>query len=519
MTTKPYKCEALSDFSQQKHNVAFEQALLLAREDLGRTHPVKIGDEQLNTSHKITSINPANHREVIGYIHMADIDEIEKAISVAKNAFLSWKEVPIIERSKILIKGAQIMRNRKFYLAALMTLEAGKTRAEADADVAEAIDFLEYYGRQIIRINLLTKEVLSIPKVENNTYRYIPLGVGAIIAPWNFPLAILTGMTSSAIVTGNTVIVKPAATTGVIAHAFFDIMKEAGLPAGVFNLTPGSGKTIGKYLVGHRDISFISFTGSKNVGLEIAEQANTRNEHMLVMKRVVAEMGGKDAIVVSDKFDVNKAVNIVLRSAFGFSGQKCSAASRVFVQEKIYDDFVSELAKQTEQLIVGDPAKQDVFVGPLNDHNAYDKVVSYIEVGKKEGRLIAGGNHDNTVGYFVHPTVFADVDGNARIMQEEIFGPILAVGKFNSLEEGIALANGTEYGLTGAFLSNDKKEIEYAKANFYVGNLYINRKCTGAVVGYQPFGGFKMSGTNAKAGGPDHLLLFLQGQTISEALK
>ncbi|HOJ45204.1 MAG TPA: L-glutamate gamma-semialdehyde dehydrogenase [Bacilli bacterium] len=518
MSIKRYRSEPLSNFADEEVLVKYEAALLKVRRHLGRSYPLRLGADLIKTKKRLDSLNPNNKVEVIGRVYMADIPEAELALKHAKETFPSWSRTPAVERSNILRKAAKIMKRQKFYMAALMTLEAGKSYAEADADVAEAIDFLNYYALQMLDVEKKGELVFSRPGKEINKFKYIPLGVGAIISPWNFPLAILTGMTAAAIVTGNTVVLKPAATTGVIAHHFYRIMEAAGLPYGVINLIPGSGSVVGKFFVKHKDIAFINFTGSREVGLDIVESAAQTDPQRLVIKRVFAEMGGKDAMIVSRHFDVKKAATLVMQSAFGFSGQKCSAASRAIVDRKIYKEFLSELKHQVEGLRVGNTELRGVYMGAVNDELGFKKIASYIELGKSEGKLLVGGHYDDSVGYFIHPTVFYDVAPSARLMQEEIFGPVLAVTPYDTIEDAVKIANDTDYGLTGGFLSNDKDEVAYVKDNFFVGNLYINRKCTGAVVGYQPFGGFKMSGTDAKAGGPDHLLLFLQGQTITEAI-
>ena len=518
MSIKRYRSEPLTNFSDEANIAKYQRALKKVRRQLGASYPLRLGSSLVKTDNLLDSINPNNKAEVIGHVYMASLSEAEIALNHALETFKTWSRVPGKERSDILLKAAKIMKQQKFYLAALMTLEAGKSYAEADADVAEAIDFLNYYGLQMLDIEKKGQLVFSRPGKEINDFKYIPLGVGAIITPWNFPLAILTGMSAAAVVTGNTIVLKPAATTGVIAHHFYRIMEAAGLPYGVINLCPGSGSVVGKYFVQHPDVAFINFTGSREVGLDIVETAGKNDPSKLVIKRVIAEMGGKDAMIVSRHYDVKKAATFVMQSAFGFSGQKCSAASRAIIDRKVYSEFLNELKQQVSELKVGNTEIPGVYMGALNDKLAFDKVAEYIEIGKGEGKLLVGGQSDDKIGYFVSPTVFYDVNPKARLMQEEIFGPVLAITPYDTIEEAVHIANDTDYGLTGGFLSDDKYEVEYVKNNFFVGNLYINRKCTGAVVGYQPFGGFKMSGTDAKAGGPDHLLLFLQGQTITEAI-
>ena len=518
MSIKKYKSEPLSDFSNPDVETQFVEALNTIRRQLGKKYPLKIGDQVIKTQNLIASNNPNSKQEIVGWIYQTTMKEADLAIETAKETFKVWSKTDFKYRSSIMLKAAKIMKRRKYLLAALMVLEAGKTRVEADADVAEAIDFLNYYGLQILDVAKKGDLVFSRPGKEINTYKYVPLGVGAVIAPWNFPLAILTGMTSASIVAGNTVLLKPALTTGVIAHFFFDIMKKAGLPAGVINLVPGSGSTIGSYFVSHKDVAFINFTGSREVGLNIVESAGKQDDNRKVIKRVMVEMGGKDAMIVSRHFDIKKAATIVIQSAFGFSGQKCSAASRAIVDRAVYKEFLAELKNQISNMKVGKTENKEVYMGAVNDQSAFNKIKEYIEIGKTEGKLLIGGHLDDSEGYLIYPTVFYDVSPQARISQEEIFGPVLAVTPYDTIEEAVKIANDTDYGLTGGFLSTDKDEVDYVKQNFFVGNLYINRKCTGALVGFQPFGGFKMSGTDAKAGGPDHLLLFMQGQTITEAL-
>jgi 1-pyrroline-5-carboxylate dehydrogenase len=362
------------------------------------------------------------------------------------------------------------------------------------------------------------KKILSRRNIERNEFRYIPLGVAAVITPWNFPLAILAGMTTAAVVAGNTVLLKPAITTQVIAYKFMEVLEEAGLPAGVVNFIPGDGPEIGEFMVQHPKTRFISFTGSKQVGLIINEEAAKRRQGQIWIKRVIAEMGGKDAIIVDEGINTDMAAEAIVKSAFGFSGQKCSACSRAIIHEDVYDEVVELIKEKTAHLTLGNPANYDNFMGPLTDQKAFDKVTDYIEIGKTEGRLLVGGESDNTTGFFVRPTVFVDVSPQARIMQEEIFGPVLSVTKVSSFDEAIEVANNTEYGLTGAVISNNRFHLEQARQDFHVGNLYFNRKCTGAIVGYQPFGGFNMSGTDSKAGGPDYLPLHMQAKTISESL-
>jgi 1-pyrroline-5-carboxylate dehydrogenase len=518
MAIYSYRTEPLTDFSNKKNVTKYEEALKLVEGYLGKTYPLIIDGKKVETNDLYASVNPANHQEVIGHIHQASIEHAKKAMEVAVNRFETWKNVPAKVRADVLFKSAAILRKRKFEFSALMTKEAGKPWIEADADVAEAIDFLEYYARQMIELEEKDKVTLSRRNLERNEFKYIPLGVAAVITPWNFPLAILSGMTTAAVVAGNTVLLKPAITTQVIAYKFMEVLEAAGLPNGVVNFIPGDGPEIGEYMVAHPQTRFISFTGSKVVGQTIYENASKVRKGQKWLKRVIAEMGGKDAIIVDDNADLELAAESIVKSSFGFSGQKCSACSRAIIHEKVYDQVVKMVAEKTNKLTYGDPANFKHFTGPLTDQKAFDKVTKYIEIGKKEGKLVAGGMSDNSKGFFVAPTVFADVAPDARIMQEEIFGPVLSITKVKSFDEALDVANSTEYGLTGAVISNNRSHLEKARNEFHVGNLYFNRTCTGAIVGYQPFGGFNMSGTDSKAGGPDYLQLHMQAKTISEML-
>lgn len=515
----PYKHEPFTDFSVEENYKKYVEALKVVESELGKEYPLIIGGERITTEEKITSYNPANKTEVIGKVSKANKEIAEKAMQIADETFNTWRKVDPEVRAEILFKAAAIVRRRKCELSAWLTKEAGKPWAQADGDIAEGIDFLEYYGRQML--DLAKGKPLNENPGTINKYVYIPLGVGVVISPWNFPFAIMVGTTVAAAVTGNTVLLKPASATPVIAYKFMEILEEAGMPPGVVNYIPGPGSEVGDYLVDHPRTRFISFTGSRDVGLRIYERAAIRNEGQIWLKRVIAEMGGKDAIVVDDEnnADLELAAQSIVSSAFGFSGQKCSACSRaIIVGDEAYNKVVERVVELTNELIVGDPAKEETFVGPVIDDQAYKKITSYIEIGKEEGRLVAGGTGDDSTGYFIQPTVFADVDPKARIMQEEIFGPVLAITKAKDFDDAIRIANDTEYGLTGAVISNNRFHLQKAAEDFHVGNLYFNRGCTAAIVGYQPFGGFNMSGTDSKAGGPDYLVLHMQAKSISETL-
>ncbi len=437
-------------------------------------------------------------------------------MAVAKETFETWRTSAPEFRADILFRAAAIIRRRKWEFSALLIKEAGKPWNEADADTAEAIDFLEFYGREMLRLKDGVK-VESRPG-EFNRYDYIPLGVGVVISPWNFPFAIMAGTTVAPLVTGNTVLLKPSSNTLVVAYKFMEVLEEAGMPKGVVNFIPGSSRDIGDFIVDHVDTRFISFTGSRDVGVHIYERAAKVHEGQLNLKRVIAEMGGKDTIVVDSEADLELAAESIVKSAFGFSGQKCSACSRVIIVEDVYDEVVAKVKEKTEKLTVGNPETNEHFMGPVIDENSLNKIKEYIEIGKQEGELLVGGTTDEEEGHFVHPTVFVGLNHDDRIMQEEIFGPVVGIAKAKDFTEAIKFANNTDYGLTGAVITNNREHLEEARRDFMVGNLYFNRGCTGAIVGYQPFGGFKMSGTDSKAGGPDYLVLHMQGRTSSEML-
>jgi 1-pyrroline-5-carboxylate dehydrogenase len=511
-----FRNEPLTDFSKKENRQAFESAYRQVKAQLGKEYDLIIGGEYIQTSSKIHSINPSNVDEVIGIISEGDQQLAEKAMQTAVQTYEWWKTVSPEVRARLLFKAAAILRRKKHQFSSWMVLEAGKSWPEADGDTAEAIDFMEFYGREMLRLSEL-QPLTSIPG-EDNDLTYNPLGVGVVIPPWNFPLAIMVGMTTAAIVTGNTVVLKPATTTNVIAAQFMEILREAGIPDGVVNYVPGPGEGVGEYLVKHPLTRFISFTGSRAVGLRINELAAKVVPGQKWLKRVAAEMGGKDSIVVDEQADLELAAEAIVKSAFGFSGQKCSACSRAIVHEKVYDDVLAKVAAKTEQLKVGTTDELDIDLGPVIDEKAYQKILAYIEIGKQEGRLMTGGGKAPGNGYFIQPTIFADVDPEARIAQEEIFGPVVAFHKAKSFDHALVIANNTEYGLTGAVISRNRMNLEKARQQFHVGNLYFNRKCTGALVGVHPFGGYNMSGTCSKAGGRDYLLLFLQGKLLSEQL-
>ncbi len=513
----PFVNEAFVDFSLAENKRAMEDALTHVASQLGHEYDMVIGGKRMRTAGKIVSRNPARPAQVVGVHQRAGAEHAAVAMEAAQEAFKTWSRVPVAERAALLFKAAGMIRERKFEFCAWLTLEVGKNWSEADADVGETIDFLEFYAREALRLDGATTPI-QFPG-ERNKLRYIPLGVGAVIPPWNFPFAIMAGMTVAAIVCGNTVVLKPSVDASTIAAKFFSLMEEAGLPDGVVNFCPGEGPEFGGAVVAHPQTRFIGFTGSKAVGLEIHEQAAKTQPGQIFIKRTILEMGGKDSILVDADCDLEAAVSGVVASAFGFNGQKCSACSRAIVDASLYDTFCDLLVEKVRKIQVGDPAA-NFAAGPVISEKSYRKVLDYIAIGKSEGRLLIGGEAIETEdgGYYIAPTVFADIAPTARLAQEEIFGPVLAVIKSHGFDEALAIANNTEYGLTGAIYSNTRERLERAQEEFHVGNLYLNRKCTGAMGGAHPFGGFNMSGTDSKAGGPDYLLLFTQAKSIAERL-
>ncbi|MDR3739223.1 MAG: L-glutamate gamma-semialdehyde dehydrogenase [Terracidiphilus sp.] len=512
-----FRNHPFTDFKNHESARKMREALELVRSQLGREYDLIIGGQSQRTAGKIRSVNPSRPSEVVGIHQKAGAEHVEPAMQAALLAYESWSRTPVATRAALLLNAAEIIRNRHFEFCAWLTFEVGKNWAEADADVGETIDFLEFYAREALRL-AEAKTPIQYPG-ERNELLYIPLGVGAVIPPWNFPFAIMAGMTAASIVCGNTVILKPSSDAPTIAAKFIEVLEEAGMPGGVVNFCPGAGATFGNAVVEHPKTRFIAFTGSKAVGLEIHERAAKAQPGQIWIKRTIMEMGGKDSILVCADADLDAAVDGVVASAFGFSGQKCSACSRAIVEAPVYDVFVERVRERVSKLTVGDPV-ENPSMGPVVNEAAYKSILSYIETGKKEGRLVAGGHavENATGGYLIEPTVIADIAPDAAISQEEIFGPVLAVIKVANFDEGLQVANNTEYGLTGSLYSADRAQLDHARHEFHVGNLYFNRKCTGAMVGAHPFGGFNMSGTDSKAGGPDYLLLFTQAKSVAEKL-
>jgi 1-pyrroline-5-carboxylate dehydrogenase len=512
----PFRNEPIRSFQDPADRAAMEAAVAEVRTTFGRRYPLVIDGERSGGVRTIASRNPSRPAEVVGEVVAATLDDASRALDAATRAFPAWSRKSFAERAGLLVRAAAAIRARKNEFDALMVVEVGKTWVEADADTAEAIDFLEFYAREALAL-ANPAELTPSPLPESNALRYLPLGVGAIIPPWNFALAIMAGMTCAGLVTGNTVVLKPSPEAAVVAAWFVDLMHELGIPAGVLNYVPGDGPTVGEAIVKDARTRFIAFTGSKTVGLRINELAAHTAPGQRWIKRVIAELGGKDAIVVADDADFDAAVDGVIASAFGFGGQKCSACSRAIVDRRIYDRFVEALSAKAKALVVGDPARAATDLGPVINEKSAAKITAYLEIGQTEGRLVAGGRRLQQDGYFFEPTIFADVDPHARLAQEEIFGPVLAVIPAGSFEQALAIANDTDFGLTGAVYTTDLQRIRQAREEFFVGNLYINRKCTGALVGVHPFGGFNLSGTDSKAGGSDYLLLFVQSQAIAQS--
>ena len=514
----PFSNEPPTDFLKEENARKMRAAIEKVRGQLGREYDLIIGGKRIKTEDKIKSLNPAKPLTIVGIHQKAGREHVEQAMQAALWAFASWSQTSADDRAGLLFRVADTLRERKHEFAAWMTFEVSKNWAEADADVAEAIDFCEYYARQMLRLAHVKTDV-QLPG-EHDSLLYSPLGVGAVIPPWNFPLAIMAGMTLASIVSGNTVILKPSSDSPTIAARFVDLLEEAGLPEGVVNFCPGAGASFGNAVVAHPKARYIAFTGSREVGLDIHKRAADLAPGQIWIKRTILEMGGKNAIIVDADADFDAAVEGVAQSAFGFQGQKCSACSRAIVDESVYDRFLDRLKARVETITVGDPT-ENPGMGAVINEGAMNSILEYIEYGKKDGRLITGGSSAANAGegYFIQPTVIADIKPQSKLEQEEIFGPVLAVIKSKNFEHAMEIANDTEFGLTGAVYTNSRQKIDRAKREFHVGNLYINRKCTGAMVGAHPFGGFNMSGTDSKAGGPDYLYLFTQAKSVGEKIR
>ena len=498
-----------------------QKAILKVSDERGKKYPLLIGERKVWTKNFIVSENPANFAAgyTLGYVAQARKESAAIAMFMAQDAFEIWSKTPVQERAAILLDASDIIRQERFELAALMILEASKTWREADADVAEAIDFLEYYAR--MAVELMPFSPTEKLAAESNEYGYAGRGVSVVISPWNFPMAIATGMCAAALAAGNTVVFKPASATVLIGYKIVEILQRAGLPAGVINFLPGSGNELGEYLVKHKYTKNILFTGSAKVGYQLIKWAAEADaEQQTHARRVIAEMGGKNAIIVDETADLDQAVLNVVKSAFGFQGQKCSACSRVIVLDSIHDEFVKRLVGAAAALKVGDPRLPGTDLGAVIDESAWRTIIHYINIGREEARLVYYVNVEPLwkFGYFVGPAIFTEVSPNSVLAQDEIFGPVLAVISADSFENAVRIANASRYHLTGGVFSRTDEHIALAKQKFAVGNLYINRGVTGAIVGRQPFGGFGASGTGPKAGGPDYLLRLMEERVITENL-
>src|SRR5215211_7864499 len=518
MKHEEFRNEPFTDFSKEENARAMREALAQVSSELGREYPLVIGGERVETGDLLESLNPARKTEVVARFHKATKELATRAVEQADEVFRTWSRTLPHQRADLLFRVASLLRERKHYFSAWMVHEVAKTWPEADGDTAEAIDFLEFYAREMLRY--AGGQPLVHIEGEDNHLEYVPLGVGAVIPPWNFPLAIMAGMTAASVVTGNTVVLKPSSDAPAIAYKFFELLEEAGMPPGVVNFMVGAGGEVGDVIVDHPLTRYVAFTGSKEVGLRINERAAKHQEGQLWIKRVVAEMGGKDAIVVDSDSDYEDAAAGVVASAFGFQGQKCSACSRAIIVGDAYEPVLQGIIERTAKLKLGDPADPSTNLSAVINEKAFKTIGRYVEWGQEDGgRLVAGGGSDGEQGFFIEPTVIADVKPGDRVEQEEIFGPVLACIKASSFEEALQIANDTEYGLSGAVYTNDPEKLQRAAREFHVGNLYLNRKCTGALVGVHPFGGFNMSGTDSKAGGRDYLGLFMQAKVVSEKVR
>jgi 1-pyrroline-5-carboxylate dehydrogenase len=514
-----FQNEPTFDFGNPATVAAFQSALDAVRGKLGAEYPMWIGGKAQTASKTFASTSPADPATVIGVFPSGDASTAAEAIGAATAAFPAWKKVPPEERANYLFALAGSIRKRRMELCAWLVWEVGKSWDEADGEVAECVDLVEYYALQMLEYaGTQTARLGRLPN-ESSDFFYIPLGAGVIISPWNFPLALSFGPACGAIVAGNTVVLKPASNTPTAVSIFAQMIRETGFPDGVFNLVTGSGAALGNALVDDPRTRFVGFTGSMEVGIAIHERAAKVHPGQIWLKRVVLEMGGKNAVIVDSEADIDAAAEGAAFAGFSFQGQKCSAGSRVIIDESVYDEFMEKYLKHVSVLKVGDPVTDvNINVGPVIDASAHRTVLKYLEIGKNEATLLTGGSAAGDKGYFVQPTVFGNVSPTATIAQEEIFGPVTACIKAKDFTHALEIANSTKFGLTGAVFSRNRQKLEIARHEFHTGNLYFNRKCTGAMMGVHPFGGFNMSGTDSKAGGPDYLLLFLQGKSIGDRL-
>ncbi|AFY99195.1 L-glutamate gamma-semialdehyde dehydrogenase [Calothrix sp. PCC 6303] len=504
-----------TDFAEAAKRQESGDAFKQVRQQLGKTYLPLINGEYVETAEIIDSVNPSNFSEVIGKIGQISVEQAETAMKAAKTAFLKWRKTPVRERAGVLRKAAEIMEQRRAELCAWIVLEVGKPVREADGEVSEAIDFCRYYADEMERLDEGYNYDIA---GETNRYTYQPRGIVVVISPWNFPYAIACGMVVAGLVTGNSTLLKPAETSSVIAAKLTEILVAAGIPQGVFQYVPGRGSVVGSYLVNHPETHVIAFTGSQEVGCKIYADAAILKPGQKHMKRVIAEMGGKNGIIVDESADLDQAVLGTVQSAFGYSGQKCSACSRVIVVESVYETFVERFVEATKSLNIGFAESPSTQVGPVIDGKSQSRIREYIEKGKAEAKIALEMPAPEN-GYYVGPVIFRDVPADGIIAQQEIFGPVVAVIKAKNFQEALEIANSTNYALTGGLYSRTPSHIQQAQAEFEVGNLYINRTITGAIVSRQPFGGFKLSGVGSKAGGPDYLLQFLEPKTITENIQ
>jgi RHH-type proline utilization regulon transcriptional repressor/proline dehydrogenase/delta 1-pyrroline-5-carboxylate dehydrogenase len=504
-----------TDYARGDHREAAWAALDQVKDALGKTYLPLINGQWVTTQETIDSVNPCRPQEIVGRVGLIDLEQAEEAMDAAKQAFPAWKNTPVSERCALLRRAAELMEERRHLLNAWICLEVGKILPQADAEVSEAIDFCRYYAEEMERLDQGHNYDIA---GETNRYHYQPRGVALVISPWNFPLAIAVGMTVAALVTGNCTLLKPAETSTVIAAQFAQILVDAGFPPGVFQLIPGQGSVIGAHLVNHPDVHLIAFTGSREVGCRIYADAAVLQPGQKHLKRVIAEMGGKNAMIVDESADLDQAVASAVYSAFGYTGQKCSACSRIIVLDTVHDAFLERFVEATRSLNIGDTDLPSTQVGPVIDARSQERILAAIAQAKTEAEAALEREVD-LPGYFVGPTIFKNVAPDAAIAQQEIFGPVVAVIKVSSFDEALAVANGTDYALTGGLFSRTPEHIDRAAREFEVGNLYINRTITGAIVSRQPFGGFKLSGVGSKAGGPDYLLQFLEPRHVTENIQ
>lgn len=514
--TSSFATEPETNFADPTSVTAFERALRGVKGSLGQRHPMVVDNKEVRGSAWFTSSSPAAPSLVVGEAVDAGAAIASEALAAAERAFPAWSRTPAADRARYLVEAAGRIRQLRHELAAWMLYEVGKSWAEADGEVAECIDLLEYYAQQMLALDGPQTGRLGRLTNEHTDFFYIPLGAGVVISPWNFPLALTFGMACAAIVAGNTVVIKPASNSPISVLRLARVFREIGLPPGVLNVVTGRGSVIGNVLVDHPRTRFVAFTGSLEVGVALHERAAKLQPGQIWIKRTVLELGGKNAVIVDADADLESAADGVVASAFGFQGQKCSAGSRAIIDDAVYAELLELVSARVATLPTGDPLDRSVVVGPVIDDRACRSILQYIDVGRTEGRLIAGGARSSLDSYLIQPTVFADVAPDARIAQEEIFGPVLACLRASDFDDALRIANGTKYGLTGAVFSRNRAKLEQARREFHVGNLYFNRKSTGALMGVHPFGGFNLSGTDSKAGGPDYLLHFLQGKSVGD---